>query len=118
MDKYYEQYKGKLILRDVLAAERTQLANERTLLSYLRTALTLFIAGVSFIRFFDSLIIELIGWLFVPLGVWVSWIGAARFRGIKKPLDSLVSRTLDEEQISDRGKSATAIKRDGRQQCE
>ena len=97
MDGYYERYKGKLILRDVLAADRTQMANERTLLAYLRTALTLFIAGVSFIRFFDSLVIEIIGWLFVPLGVWVSWIGVARFRKLKKPLDSLTPKARDEQ---------------------
>ncbi len=97
MDRYYERYKGKLILRDVLAADRTQLANERTLLSYLRTALTLFIAGVSFIRFFDSLIMVIIGWLFIPLGVWVAWIGTARFRKMRKPLDCLLRKSRDEE---------------------
>jgi inner membrane protein YidH len=88
--EYYKRYKDKLILRDVLAADRTQLANERTLLSYLRTALTLFIAGVSFIRFFDSLIVEIVGWLFIPLGAWISWIGTVRFRRMKQPLDSLL----------------------------
>ncbi len=101
MVEYYKRYKDKLILRDVLAADRTQLANERTLLSYLRTALTLFIAGVSFIRFFDNLIVEIIGWLFVPLGFWVSWVGAVRFRKMKKPLESLMNKAEDENRISD-----------------
>lgn len=98
MDKYYERYKDKLILRDFLAADRTRLANERTLLAYMRTALTLFIAGVSFIQFFDSRILEVIGWLFVPLGVWVAWIGTVKFRQMKEPLDSLMREAEEEVQ--------------------
>jgi putative membrane protein len=101
MVEYYRRYKDKLILRDVLAADRTQLANERTLLSYLRTALTLFIAGVSFIRFFDSLLIEIIGWLFIPLGTWVSWIGTVRFRRMKQPLNSLLRTAENGSSASD-----------------
>ncbi|MBW7995116.1 MAG: DUF202 domain-containing protein [Candidatus Glassbacteria bacterium] len=99
MDEYYRRYKDKLILRDMLAADRTQMANERTLLSYLRTALTLFIAGVSFIKFFDSRILEIIGWLFVPSGVWIAWIGTARFLKMKEPLDSLMREAEKDELI-------------------
>jgi len=47
----YQDIKGQLILRDHLAADRTILANERTFLAYIRTALTLFVAGLSFIHF-------------------------------------------------------------------
>ncbi len=57
------------ILRDHLAAQRTMLANERTYLAYIRTALTLFVAGVSFIKFFDHIFYEIIGWLLIPLGI-------------------------------------------------
>ncbi len=70
-------------LRDHLAGHRTTLANERTLLAYVRTGLTLFVAGVSFIRFFDHLLIESIGWAFVPLGVAVLLLGLARYRKIR-----------------------------------
>lgn len=102
MDEYYKRYKDKLILRDLLAADRTLLANERTLLAYIRTALTLFIAGVSFIQFFETLIVEIIGWLFIPFGIGVAWIGAIKFRRIKEPLDSLMrdNEHIDETDIS------------------
>jgi len=50
--------KENLFMRDHLAAQRTILANERTFLSYIRTALTLLVAGVSFIQFFGSVVIQ------------------------------------------------------------
>ncbi len=44
----YARFKGEdLILRDELAINRTILANEATLLAYVRSALTLIIAGVT-----------------------------------------------------------------------
>ena len=52
-------------IRDQLAADRTILANERTLLAYLRVALTLFVAGVSFIKFFESRILMILGAAFI-----------------------------------------------------
>src|SRR3989338_797353 len=60
---------GAMNLADELAVQRTTLANERTWLAYLRTALTLFVAGVTFVQFFSSRIIQLIGWGFIPLGM-------------------------------------------------
>ena len=66
-------------LADELAVRRTQLANERTWLAYIRTALTLFIAGVSFIQFFTSKILQGIGWLFIPLAVVTVLLGWLRY---------------------------------------
>ncbi len=57
------------VLRDHLAAQRTILANERTYLAYIRTALTLFAAGVAFIKFFGHIAYEITGWLLIPLGI-------------------------------------------------
>jgi len=65
--------------RDHLAADRTIMANERTFLSYLRLALTLFIAGVSFIKFFEITVVTAIGWLFLPLALLVAFLGAGRY---------------------------------------
>ena len=67
-------------LADELAIQRTQLANERTWLAYLRTALTLFVAGVSFIQFFSTVSIRVIGWMFIPLGVMTTLLGYQRYR--------------------------------------
>jgi putative membrane protein len=61
----------------------TILANERTFLAYVRTALTLFVAGVSFIRFFEIDLVVKLGAIFVVIGVVVSFIGAIRYFAIR-----------------------------------
>jgi putative membrane protein len=76
LKKIHEKYhKGELTLRDYLAAHRTILANDRTWLSYIRTALTLFVAGVSFIKFFKSPILCYTGWVFIPISIMLIIIG-------------------------------------------
>jgi len=82
--KFHKHYsEGKLTLRDYLAAHRSILANDRTWLSYVRTALTLFIAGVTFIKFFNSQILSIVGWVFVPIGVVVLIIGFLKYRHVR-----------------------------------
>jgi putative membrane protein len=76
----------RMILRDYLAIDRTRLSNQNTFLAYVRTALTLFVAGVTFIRFFDQLIFEIIGWIFVPLGIATFLVGAFRYNRIRTVL--------------------------------
>lgn len=73
-----------MILRDRLAENRTSLANERTFLAYVRTALTLFVAGVTFIRFFGYVLIEIIGWILIPLGIFAMIRGTINFRRMKR----------------------------------
>ena len=68
-----------LILRDLLAADRTVLANERTLLSYVRTAMAFAGAGTALIHFFDSYAIEVLGWCMVPVAVVILLIGLRRY---------------------------------------
>ncbi|MDQ7053203.1 MAG: DUF202 domain-containing protein [candidate division KSB1 bacterium] len=87
---YYKKFrKQDLILRDLLAVDRTVLANERTLLAYARTALTLFIAGVSFIHFYPARVLYWIGWGFVPVAALVLYTGFRRFMTIKQNLEPL-----------------------------
>ena len=76
--------KPHLILRDYLAEKRTCLANERTFLAYIRTALTLFIAGVTFIKFFDHPLVVIIGWVLIPLGLYTMVRGAMSFRRMRR----------------------------------
>ncbi|MBD3170260.1 MAG: DUF202 domain-containing protein [candidate division Zixibacteria bacterium] len=79
-----KQLNGKDIpLLDNLAANRTFLANERTFLSFLRTALTMFIAGATFIKFFDSAILTWIGWAFIPVAVFTAVAGAVTYHRMK-----------------------------------
>ena len=82
----------ELILRDHLAAERTVLANERTLLAYVRTALGTFVAGVSFVQFFTSVIIQGLGWALAAVSLVALWVGIARYRRVGRNLRHLTIR--------------------------
>lgn len=66
-------------IRHSLAIDRTILANERTLLSYTRTSLTLLVPGITFIHLSDTLGLTLLGWIFIPLGVFSFLYGYYRF---------------------------------------
>ncbi len=79
--------KEHLFLRDHLAAQRTVLANERTFLAYIRTALTLLVAGVSFIRFFGSGVIQVLGWMLLPLGVFTLVKGVISFKKMARRIE-------------------------------
>ena len=83
---YYAEYKDEMILRDVLAIDRTILANERTFLSYIRAFLNFIIGGISFIKLFDSNFIKVIGILCIFLSFIIVTIGFKRYLNIKKDL--------------------------------
>lgn len=71
----------QLILRDVLAADRTVLANERTLLSYVRTALTLIVVGLTVVKIFEATFVyAAFGWVFLVTGCATLVYGLFRFR--------------------------------------
>ncbi len=70
------------VLRDFMAIERTVMANERTFLSYVRAALGFFIGGLSFMEFFDSWLIQFLGWIFIPTGIVVFWLGLKKYQHI------------------------------------
>ncbi len=72
------------VLRDYLATDRTILANERTLLAYVRTALTMFIAGASFVKFFGSSLFKWGGFVLMPLGLITFALGLWRYEKTRK----------------------------------
>ena len=75
----------KLILRDVLALDRTLLANERTLLAYMRTATMLLISSITIIKLFaDNPTMVLFGYLLLPVSFGVALFGSLRFRKTNK----------------------------------
>ncbi len=83
----YKRFQRKeLILRDLLAIDRTMLANERTVLAYLRSALTLIIVGVTFLHFFDRGIIPYMGMIFIPSGLAVGIFGYRRYRKMNQSI--------------------------------
>lgn len=72
-----------------LAVERTELANERTFLAYVRTALTLFVAGASFIQFFKYTVIQVIGWAFLTFGILSFIYGFSRYKKLNRSFEAL-----------------------------
>lgn len=87
LHKHYHE--GNLTLRDYLAAHRTVLANDRTWLGNVRTSVTFFVAGVSFIQFFGSEIIQTVGWAFVPIGALNLIYGFVKYNQRKKMIESI-----------------------------
>jgi len=100
----YSRYcEEELILRDHLAAERTVLANERTALAYLRTMLTFLIGGATFIQFFDSVLIEVLGWIFLPVSLVVGVFGLVKYVKVKRQLAEIGSAVREEMTKVERG---------------
>ncbi len=98
-EKPYENIKGQLILRDHLAADRTILANERTFLAYIRTALTLFVAGLSFVHFdiMNSLLIDgIIGGVLMFIGAITFFLGMYRYHKMKTLIREIKQKELAE----------------------
>lgn len=92
----YQGFEDQLILRDHLAADRTVLANERTFLAYIRTALTLFVAGLSFVHFeiLGAPIVDgTICAAFVLLSIAIFFVGLVRY----KRMQALIRKIKREE---------------------
>lgn len=68
---------------------RTFMANERTFLSFIRTALALLILAFTFIKFFDNLIIEVIGYVFVFFAVATFAVGLGRYTRMKAVIKTI-----------------------------
>ncbi len=80
----------ELILRDYLAVDRTLLSNETAFLSYIRTSLTMLVAGVTLMHLFDTPSMNLFGWsLIVGSGI-MAWIGTHRYNANQRALVELV----------------------------
>lgn len=79
----------ELTLRDLLAVDRTVVANERTLLGYVRTTLALLAAGASLLHFFEDAWWSMSGWALVGIAVPIGVVGIwhyLRRRGALVPL--------------------------------
>lgn len=86
---YDEVSNEELSLRDRLAIARTVLANERTLLAYWRTALAFLITGFSLIRFFDSIKLEIVGWIMILISVIFVYIGLRHSQRMSKSIRAM-----------------------------
>lgn len=76
----------ELILRDVLAIDRTILANERTILAYFRTMLALLAAGGSLIHFIEAGWALAVGGLLLVAAPTLLGVGIWRYRLVNRDL--------------------------------
>lgn len=72
-------FSTKADIRHHMSIQRTIMANERTLLAYSRTGLTLVVSGLGFIHFTDSMYLQIISLLFIPIGISTFTFGVFRF---------------------------------------
>jgi putative membrane protein len=78
-----------LILRDVLAIDRTRLANERTLLAWLRTGLMLLVSGVTLVKLFEGqALAEVTGYVLMPAGLVAGVFGVYRYLRVKARIET------------------------------
>ncbi len=84
-----------LTLRDVLAVDRTIVANERTFLGYVRTTLALLAAGGSLLHFVDNRWATIGGLCFVASSVPMFVIGLHHYVVRRRGLAPLMRHTLD-----------------------
>ena len=75
------------VVRDLLAIDRTHLANERTMLSFLRTALYMIVTGLAIINFYPERLIAFISACFLfGIGVVVMITGLAHYFVMKSKI--------------------------------
>ena len=74
----------KSLLRDVMATERTALANKRTFMAAIRTALALAATGAAFIKFLHDELLEILGWLLIAAGLVMLVIGSINYFRVRR----------------------------------
>lgn len=94
--------KEEIILRDLLAADRTELANETTFLAYVRTSFALLLAGVSLWQFFKSNLGLVAGAFFLVSSALLLLVGYRRYRAMEEKVHAIraEANVLEEEETS------------------
>jgi putative membrane protein len=82
-----------LILRDLLAVERTKLANERTFLAYFRSSVFFFATGISIISIHLFEKVDFLGWGFMVISPIMFFIGLHRLISVRKTIRTLIYKT-------------------------
>nr|WP_255610550.1 DUF202 domain-containing protein [Robertkochia sp. 3YJGBD-33] len=78
-----------MILRDILALDRTRLANERTFLAYFRSFIVFLSSGFAIIKLELLEEIKWIGYFLTIVGPVLLIIGLARFLYVKRHIKKL-----------------------------
>ncbi len=100
--KQYKVDPEQMIIRDHLAADRTEQANERTFLAYIRTALAFGAGGIGLIKLFEeSIPITVTGWLLLSLCFIVLVFGIVRFIQFRRTISTLVKKNQVKSEEND-----------------
>ncbi|WP_162880660.1 DUF202 domain-containing protein [Paraliobacillus sediminis] len=79
---------------DLLAMERTRLANDRTILAYIRTSLAFFATAAALIEFFDqNRKLEIIAYITIFFGVVILIFGFYSYCRSKKLIKNVMRNT-------------------------
>ena len=76
--------KLELTLRDVVALERTKLANERTFLAYFRTFIVFLSSGFAILKLEFLQEIKVLGYVFILIAPFLLIIGISRFFYVRR----------------------------------
>ena len=87
----------EIILRDLLALERTRLANERTLFSYIRTSLYLLTVGMGIFEIEIIQHLRMVAWICLVSGVILFIVGINRYYHLKKDLKSYITENTESQ---------------------
>lgn len=85
----YKNHNHQLILRDVLAIDRTRLANERTLLAWIRTSVMLLVSGISLLKLFEGVwVLEALGAFLIPVAIISAAVGLQRYFKVRSLIEA------------------------------
>lgn len=87
--KNYHEFCDDMILRDLLALDRTILANKRTLMSYVRTSIGLLAGGIGMVKLVSDGIVNILGFIFIAAALPVLIIGIIDYKKMHKQLISI-----------------------------
>ncbi|MDF2159289.1 DUF202 domain-containing protein [Algoriphagus sp. CAU 1675] len=76
----------ELIIRDLLARQRTTLANDRTLLSYIRTSLYFLVSGTALFEVENLNPIQDLGYLAFGLSIVLLVVGVVNYFRVRRRL--------------------------------
>lgn len=84
---------NKLKLSDILAIERTRLANTRTFLAYFRSSVFFLASGLSIIKinFFEE--VSYLGWGFVIIAPLLFLLGLYRKITVNKAINKMIDQS-------------------------
>ncbi len=83
---------NKISLTDLLAIERTNMANERTLLAYFRTFIILVSSGIAIVKIDFLNQISLLGIILISLSPLVLTFGVFRYFSLNKKIKSFINQ--------------------------